>query len=65
MEKLEKMKRLQRALENPKVGDLLLKVMNREITPQQAFDSINSNPDLKKTNAEFDFDRFEPDRQRG
>ncbi len=46
-EKSEKMKRLQRALENPEVKDLLLKVMNRKITPQEAFDSIKANHMLK------------------
>lgn len=45
--KIEKMKRLQRALENSEVTDLLLKVMNRKIMPERAFASINSNPDLK------------------
>jgi len=51
-EKLEKMKRLHDALKNPKVGDLLLKVMNntltREQAQKQAFAAINSNPGLKK-----------------
>lgn len=47
-EKLEKIMRLQRALKNPEVKDLLFKVMKSQSTPQQAFAAINSNPDLKK-----------------
>jgi len=51
-DKLEKMKRLHDALKNPKVGDLLFKVMNntltREQAQKQAFAAINSNPGLKK-----------------
>lgn len=48
LEKIDKMERLQRALKNPKVRDLLLKVMNHKITQEQAFADIKSNPDLKK-----------------
>lgn len=51
-EKSEKIKRLQRALENPEVKELLLKVMNKTLTQEQAqkqaFAAINSNSDLKK-----------------
>ena len=51
-EKLEKMKRIHYALKYPKVGYLLLKVMNKTLTREQAqkqaFAAINSNPDLKK-----------------
>lgn len=47
-EKLEKMKRIHDALKYPKVGYLLLKVMNKTLTQQQAFAAINSNPGLQK-----------------
>ena len=47
-EKLEKMKRLQEALKNPKIKELLLMVMNRQLTPQQAFAAIKDKPDLHK-----------------
>jgi hypothetical protein len=55
--KIEQMNRLQEALKkpevkdllkNPEVTDLLLKVMNHQFTPQQAFKSINAIPNLKK-----------------
>jgi hypothetical protein len=46
-EKIEKITRLQEALKNPKIKDLLLKVMNRKITPEQAFADIKANTDLK------------------
>jgi len=42
-EKIEKITRLQEALKNPKIKDLLLKVMNRKLTPQQAFADIKDN----------------------
>ena len=42
------MNRLRQALQNPEVTDLLLKVMNHQFTPQQAFNSINAIPNLKK-----------------
>lgn len=47
-EKLEKMKRLHEALKNPKIKELLLMVMNRQLTPQQAFADIKAKPDLQK-----------------
>jgi hypothetical protein len=47
-EKLEKMNRLKKALENPEIKDLLLKVMNRQLTPQQAFADIKANHKLKE-----------------
>jgi len=47
-EKLKKMKRLERALKNEEVKVLLLKVMNREITPERAFDVIKANTKLNK-----------------
>ena len=47
-EKREQMNRLRQALQNPEVTDLLLKVMNHQFTPQQAFNSINAIPNLKK-----------------
>ena len=47
-EKLEKMKRLHEALKNPKIKELLLMVMNRQLTPQQAFAGIKAEPDLHK-----------------
>lgn len=46
--KREQMNRLRQALQNPEVTDLLLKVMNHQFTPQQAFNSINAIPNLKK-----------------
>jgi hypothetical protein len=47
-EKSEKIKRLQRALENSEVEVLLLKVMNKTLTREQAFAAIISNPGLRK-----------------
>lgn len=47
-EKLEQMTRLQKALENPKIKDLLLKVMNHELTPEKAFSTITKNSKLKE-----------------
>ena len=47
-EKIEKITRLQEALKNPKIKDLLLKVMNHELTPQQAFADIKGKTDLKE-----------------
>jgi hypothetical protein len=47
-EKLEKITRLQEALKNPKIKDLLLKVMNHQLTPQQAFADIKDNAGLKE-----------------
>ena len=47
-EKLEKITRLQEALKNPKIKDLLSKVMNRKLTPQQAFADIKDNSGLKE-----------------
>ena len=47
-EKIEKITRLQEALKNPKIKELLLKVMNHELTPQQAFADIKGNTDLKE-----------------
>ena len=47
-EKLEKMKRLHEALKNPEIKELLLMVMNRQLTPQQAFADIKAKPDLHK-----------------
>jgi len=46
-EKIEKMKRLKEALKNPRVQDLLLKVMNDKIKPQQAFRAVIEDPDSK------------------
>jgi hypothetical protein len=45
---IAKMKRLHDALKNPEVKDLLLKVMNRKITPEQAFAAIKANTGLNK-----------------
>jgi len=42
-EKIEKITRLQEALKNPKIKDLLLKVMNRKLIPEQAFAYIKDN----------------------
>ena len=47
-EKINKITQLQEALENPKVKDLLLKVRDRTISPEQAFDAIKDNTDLKE-----------------
>lgn len=45
---LERINRLQNALKNPTIKELLLKVKNHELTPQQAFASIKENSSLKK-----------------
>ena len=44
----KRMTRLHEALENPKVKDLLLKVMNRTISKEQVFDAIKENTELKE-----------------
>jgi len=44
-EKIEKMKRLKEALKNPRVQDLLVKIRMRQMTPQQAFEAVKSNPE--------------------
>lgn len=43
-EKLDKIKRLQKALENSEVKELLFKVMKSNTTPQKAFAYIKANP---------------------
>ena len=45
---LERINRLQNALKNPKIKELLLKVINHKLTPQEAFDSIKANSSLKE-----------------
>ena len=47
-EKINKITQLQKALENPKVKDLLLKVRDRTISQKQVFDAINENTKLKE-----------------
>ena len=47
-EKINKITQLQNALKDPKVKDLLLKVRDRTILPEQAFDDINDNSSLKE-----------------
>jgi len=47
--KIEQMNRLQKALENPEVKDLLFKVMKDEIKPQETFQAIKNDPELYKT----------------
>jgi predicted transcriptional regulator len=45
---LERINRLQNALKNPKIKELLLKVINHKLTPEQAFASIKENSSLKE-----------------
>lgn len=47
-EKIEKMERLKKALKNPKVKDLLVKIRMRQMTPQQAFGAVKSKPRLNE-----------------
>lgn len=45
---LERINRLQNALKNPTIKELLLNVINHKLTPQQAFASIKENSSLKE-----------------
>ena len=47
-QKPQEIMHLNKALENPKVKDLLLKVRDRTISPKQVFDAIKENTDLKE-----------------
>jgi len=42
------MERLKEALKNSKVQDLLLKIMRRQMTPQQAFGAVTKHPKSKE-----------------
>lgn len=44
----KRMTRLHEALKDPKIKDILLKVMNRTISKEQAFDAIKEKTDLKE-----------------
>ena len=47
-EKINEITQLQNALKDPKIKDILLKVMNRTISKEQAFDAIKEKTDLKE-----------------
>jgi len=47
--RIEQMNRLQEALKNPEVKDLLFKVMKDEIKPQETFEAIKNNLEMYKS----------------
>jgi hypothetical protein len=50
---LERINRLQNALKNPTIKELLLNVINHKLTPKEAFASIKENSSLKKQMMRF------------
>ena len=49
----KQMTRLQEALKDPNIKDILLKVMTRRLTPDKAFHDIKANPGLNQEMMRF------------